>query len=586
MENESKQLLFFKNRIKSKIESLKPYISNQKYKLYCVMLDECQSLEEIKAMAEIDFQFELAKYIRNLELRLNGMDTTLEELKMADKTLINSSKGVIIKPAKRSKPLITEEELDDMLDNDLVMTAAANSLAMRLAMTPKEELQQTNELTEEEEALEELDSINLDEADSDYEDDLGDIDEDTDEDEELDAILDEEDSDSEDDLGDTEEDEEAEEEPLKEDEIDFGTDSGEHNIWENSAQRLADEEGVDLDHLDDLFDDTEEDEDSYDEDEVDPNDLDSLFEDNEDDEEIEEDNYDPDDYDYDSEDESLEDEIDNIFEEEDDDEDSEESEDAYDIDSLFDDDDEDSEEDDYDSEDDSLEDDIDSIFDDSDNDYDTDDIGEDDYDPDEEGVDPNDLDSLFSDDDEDDYDPDEDGYDPDEEDDEPEDDETDIDKLLDDTDSETDEDDYDPDEEDDEPEDENDINKLLSALDDEDDETNSDDEPAEPEDSSSGEDDEDSIDKLLAELDMNLSSSNKMSANKNNDIQEYLDKQNNNKPPRSREVDKIFVNGTERGQKTQTMYNGIAKLLNLSGKQGRKIKGKARKVVNSSFFQL
>ena len=550
MENESKQLLFFKNRIKSKIESLKPYISNQKYKLYCVMLDECQSLEEIKAMAEIDFQFELAKYIRNLELRLSGMDTTLEELKMADKTLINSSKGVIIKPAKRSKPLITEEELDDMLNNDLVMTAAANSLAMRLAMTPKEELQQTNELTEEEEALEELDNINLDEEDSDYEEDLGDIDED----EELDAILDEDDSDYEDDLGDIEEYEETEQEPLKDDEIDFGTDSSEHNIWESSAQRLADEEGVDLEHLDDLFDDSEEDEDSYEEDDIDGDDLDSLFEDDEDNEDSEEDSYDQDDYDYDSEDESLEDEIDSIFEEEeDDDEDSEESEDEYDIDSLFDDEDEESEEDNFDPDEENMEDEIDNIFDDdSDNDYDTDDIGEDDYDTAEEGVDPNDLDSLFSDDDED-----------------------------------TVEDDYEPEDEENESEDdETDINKLLSALDDEDDETNSDDEPAEPEDSSSGEDDEDSIDKLLAELDMNLSSSNKMSANKNNDIQEYLDKQNNNKHPRSREVDKIFVNGTERGQKTQTMYNGIAKLLNLSGRQGRKIKGKAKKVVNSSFFQL
>ena len=585
MENESKQLLFFKNRIKSKIESLKPYISNQKYKLYCVMLDECQSLEEIKAMAEIDFQFELAKYIRNLELRLNGMDTTLEELKMADKTLINSSKGVIIKPAKRSKPLVTEEELDDMLNNDLVMTAAANSLAMRLAMTPKEELQQTNELTEEEEALEELNNLDLDSEDD--EEDLGDYDLDSDEEDELDEILNEEDEDEEDlgdyDLDSLDSDEEdikaseVEKEPLKEDEIDFGDETGTSNIWESASQKLADEEGVDLDHIDDLFNDSEDEEDLGDTDEddideeddifedddddedeeedaFDPDDLDSLFDDDNEDE-AEEDNFDPDDYDEED-DEDIEEEIDSIFdEEEDDEEESDDEEDNYDLDSLFDDDDEEVEEDNFESDDD--------IF---DEDSDDSDIEEDNYDPDdfdtdddedesdsEEDFDPNDLDSLFSDDD---SDSDEDNFDPDDDDEESEDDETDIDKLL-------------------------------SALDDEDDDTDSeDDEPAEPEDSSTDEDDEDSIDKLLAELDMNLGSSNKMSANKNNDIQEYLDKQNNKKPPRSREVDKIFVNGTERGQKTQTMYNGIAKLLNLSGKQGRKIKGKAKRIVNSSFFQL
>ena len=66
MLNNEAQLAFFKERVKNRIEELRPYISDVKYRLYITMIEDCNSIDELREMAELDLQLNLIKYTREI----------------------------------------------------------------------------------------------------------------------------------------------------------------------------------------------------------------------------------------------------------------------------------------------------------------------------------------------------------------------------------------------------------------------------------------------------------------------------------------------------------------------------------------
>ena len=68
---------FFRNRIKNRLKELHPYMAPEKAKLYDLMLDDCDSYDELREMAELDMQFKLAQYIKGLEDELRSADTSI-----------------------------------------------------------------------------------------------------------------------------------------------------------------------------------------------------------------------------------------------------------------------------------------------------------------------------------------------------------------------------------------------------------------------------------------------------------------------------------------------------------------------------
>ena len=51
MDANSKKIEFFKNKIRQRLKELCPYMSDVKYRLYNSMINDCQSLDDIREMA-------------------------------------------------------------------------------------------------------------------------------------------------------------------------------------------------------------------------------------------------------------------------------------------------------------------------------------------------------------------------------------------------------------------------------------------------------------------------------------------------------------------------------------------------------
>ena len=491
-----KKIVYFKNRILDRLEELRPYMSDTKYRLYIAMVNDCKSFDEIREMADLDLQFSMIKYIKEVEGKLSDANTNVHELEAVTNQNSRAAQLSVIKPIKKEDKTniavamdIDISTLGEDMEDEEILASAANILMLRMMNTPPEELYreelenyEENEFTEE--GVDNLD-VDLDEMyqDIDYDD------PEEDEQDEFDIDIEDEDEYTEDENKVNLSDLASAKDLLNElnseedDSLDFGNEQ--EDIIVDEADIFADSE----DDIDDAFGYNSDDEDDFDIDSIDDSDLfgdDDSFDDAEDE----------DDFDIDSMDDS------DLFgdNEEYDEEDDIESDD-FDIDSIDDSDifDDSDYIDDEDIEDDSSDDNWDSLGDDMfDNSDDSDDM---DFEDDEDTVDNIDADDLFGDD-----------------------------SFEEDDDSE-----FDLDE--------------------------SDFEFEEPED----------------------------------DFDDFFkDSASVEKPKREITVDKIFINGTDRGKQTQDMFNmlnkifgGTEKLFNKAAKKTKQtVSNGIRNINNSGFFDI
>ena len=66
MDATNNRITFFKNKIKDRLEELRPYMSDIKYRLYQTMIEQCSSLEEIREMAELDMHCEYKISVKSI----------------------------------------------------------------------------------------------------------------------------------------------------------------------------------------------------------------------------------------------------------------------------------------------------------------------------------------------------------------------------------------------------------------------------------------------------------------------------------------------------------------------------------------
>lgn len=398
MGTEERKIQFFKNKITARLEELRDFMPEIKYKLYKTMIEDCDSYDEIREMAELDLQFNMIHYVNELKDKLKDNNTNIEELEAVTNKNVRASKLVVITPKPKSQ-LTNAEKLNDIdlstlgedMEDEDVLASAANLLLMRMRNMPpeelyREELENYEEDTSEED-IDELDGEGLFE--------------------ETDEIFDDEEDELEFEDGALEDlEEELTEKKLDIRDIRTDDDDDDDDDVLDFGDKEDDEEGVDIDDLDSLGDDIftddidgmDDEEDDFDIDSMDDSDLfedtDDEFEDNNDedfdidsmdDSDIFVDNED-DDFDDDSEDFDIDsmDDSDMFGDSEDFEDDIDEDEGDFDIDSMDDSDmfgDDDNFEDDFEDEDgESNIDDIDDseLFDDSDSEDEFDDEFEED----------------------------------------------------------------------------------------------------------------------------------------------------------------------------------------------------------------
>ena len=288
-----KQLNFFKNYIKGKLNTIKDDIGHIRYKLYIAMVDECNNYSELREMAELEMQIDMIAYTNG---ELAGK---LKELNTDFESVINIDNTVEYKiPEETAEE--NNELFEDMEDDD-VMDAMAHMLMQRIANEPEEEKLREELLDSINESGFNVDDINVDELD---ESDFG----------ELDDILSEEEVEQDDDFdfdesdfGDLDDDNSLSDNDFEIDESDFGDlDDDEEDITGNANENKVedkefnhddfkfnrntedDDEDFDINDSDfgDLDDDDEEDRDtnksgfsSFDIDEVDFDELGELTDD-------------------------------------------------------------------------------------------------------------------------------------------------------------------------------------------------------------------------------------------------------------------------------------------------------------------
>lgn len=379
------KVTYFKNKIEKRLEELRPYMSDVKYRLYTSMIKDCTSFDQVREMAELDMQFNMIKYVKELEEKLKLSDTNIEELEAVTNQNAKAAKLTVIKPKKKEEKTnldiandIDLSSLCEDLEDDELLASAANLLMMRLNNMPDEEKYRDALVDYEEDELtvDAIDNLEIDDSEIDGDDteeseeeDNDDFDIDIDESElgldDNSEESEEEDNDFELDLApdvESELEEEYNEQDIRDIEPDFSNEAeDEDDILDfgdtKTNENVNDEATFSLDDLDsindsDIFvdDDTEEseDENSFSLDDLDSlDDSDIFVEDDteEDEEETDETDWETlgddlfqDDIDEENEEESIDDEIDSLGDDLFVDDDSEEEDDTEeDIDDAIDD---------------------------------------------------------------------------------------------------------------------------------------------------------------------------------------------------------------------------------------------------------
>lgn len=102
LNNDEQKINFYKNRILKKLELIKDDMSPEKYKYFTSMVLDCDRYEELREMSEMDMQIEFINYTRTEIIdKLAEQGLTLEDAKRLQEERNNAADLQLITPARK-----------------------------------------------------------------------------------------------------------------------------------------------------------------------------------------------------------------------------------------------------------------------------------------------------------------------------------------------------------------------------------------------------------------------------------------------------------------------------------------------------
>ena len=78
----SKQLAYFKEKIKHELEKIREDIGDLRYNLYVATVDQCDDYDQLREMAELEMQIDFIEYTKAfIKDRLHEKSVDIQDLK-------------------------------------------------------------------------------------------------------------------------------------------------------------------------------------------------------------------------------------------------------------------------------------------------------------------------------------------------------------------------------------------------------------------------------------------------------------------------------------------------------------------------
>ena len=270
MNKDEQRIIFLKKRILNRLEEVQECMSNTKYKLYKTIVNDCNSFDEIREIAELDMQLGLIDYVRKLKYSLDKNNISIGDIEAINNYSDKPQKLSLILP---SKNINQTQKLDDIdistlgedIEDEEVLAAASSILLSRLNAIPPEELyrEQIEDYEDDELSEEHIDDIDVS-----YDDLYSNSEDDDEEEDELD-------------FDDIDESELGIDEDEKQDINDIVPDFSNETDDEDDELDFGNNESNDIDNIsdDDIFIDNDDESDNESDDESEDTDWDSLGDD-------------------------------------------------------------------------------------------------------------------------------------------------------------------------------------------------------------------------------------------------------------------------------------------------------------------
>lgn len=247
---------FFKNRIRERLSEAQDLFKPHPYRILLAMLDDCDDLEELREMAELDLQLEALRYNQSVYRKLLNIDTNFKEIAMVYDTAYRSTQeAILITPSKdvKKKRAISSNEIIKAIDDDEVWELMEQQRGLDELKTPESE-KNYFEIKKADEIAAEIDRAELFTEGDDWDDSEGDEYEDEDsiwddsedsEDEDFDAEDEEDegfdDEDSEDSLFSDSDESEADGD-YSELDFEYSGDEEDEDVWDDSDEDSEDDQ--------------------------------------------------------------------------------------------------------------------------------------------------------------------------------------------------------------------------------------------------------------------------------------------------------------------------------------------------------
>lgn len=115
-------LEFVKNKVKEKLSEIKDSVSSTKYRLYCAMIDDCSTLEEVTELCELRLPIDVHNYIRGVLGELETLGTTVEEISATVNRRSRIARLNIVYPENLPEENYSTEDIIEMLDDDKIIS--------------------------------------------------------------------------------------------------------------------------------------------------------------------------------------------------------------------------------------------------------------------------------------------------------------------------------------------------------------------------------------------------------------------------------------------------------------------------------
>lgn len=115
-------LEFVKNKVKEKLSEIKDSISSTKYRLYCAMIDDCSTLEDVTELCELRLPIDVHNYVRGVLGELETLGTTVEEISATVSRHSRIARLNIVYPENLPAENYSAEDIIEMLDDERIIS--------------------------------------------------------------------------------------------------------------------------------------------------------------------------------------------------------------------------------------------------------------------------------------------------------------------------------------------------------------------------------------------------------------------------------------------------------------------------------